>query len=534
MNLRWISLALLAALPSMTGYAQSEPAPASETVASVHWLGKNRIATDTNATALMGVWNLPESARLENRILDKLSAAPWVLLHRPADTNAAVLLRLLLDDLVQQESYLEIRQPGREPGQLLFAIRLDDARAARWETNLAAALESLTGIRPTASGGTNHGWSLKKHHVPNLIEWTRADGWLVLGAAQDHNAPLVDLLARIRRGSVPFAAKGTNFWLDADIDLRRVAAAFSLGWNLPAEFPRISLAEAGVGTNVWTHGRLAFSRPLSPLLASWNIPTELIDQNLTSFTVIRGFQPWLASQRAWTNLEIGPPPNQLCLWALRYQPMQTYFAAPLADASNVVERLTKIVLARSQQWFPSSDLGGFRKAADADGFEWNGLPYLWPYLQSITTSNGPFVFGGTFGSLQMEPLSLVAYSNVLGQASLIYYDRETTARRMGQWLFMGQFARHVLGKAQMSVRSAGLPWLAAITGKLGESVTEMRLAAPNEISFDRKSTLGFTAVELHLLADWMESPRFPIGLNTFLGPPGSGTEPPVSAPARAK
>jgi len=39
------------------------------------------------------------------------------------------------------------------------------------------------------------------------------------------------------------------------------------------------------------------------------------------------------------------------------------------------------------------------------------------------------------------------------------------------------------------------------------------------LTFARKSTLGFTALELHLLADWLESPRFPHGLHTFPAPP---------------
>ena len=107
-------------------------------VARVHWSGMNRLSGGTNAAALMTIWNLPESRRLERQTLDKLSLAPWPLLHRNLDTNAAALLRPLLDDLVADESYLEIRQVANQPAELVLAIRLDDQRAALWQTNLAA------------------------------------------------------------------------------------------------------------------------------------------------------------------------------------------------------------------------------------------------------------------------------------------------------------------------------------------------------------------------------------------------------------
>jgi hypothetical protein len=35
----------------------------------------------------------------------------------------------------------------------------------------------------------------------------------------------------------------------------------------------------------------------------------------------------------------------------------------------------------------------------------------------------------------------------------------------------------------------------------------------------RRSSLGVTSDELDWLADWLESPQFPRGLNTFLGEP---------------
>jgi hypothetical protein len=47
----------------------------------------------------------------------------------------------------------------------------------------------------------------------------------------------------------------------------------------------------------------------------------------------------------------------------------------------------------------------------------------------------------------------------------------------------------------------------------------MARTGPAQLDFTRQSTVGFNALELHLLADWLESPQFPHGLHTFLAPP---------------
>ena len=77
---------------------------------------------------------------------------------------------------------------------------------------------------------------------------------------------------------------------------------------------------------------------------------------------------------------------------------------------------------------------------------------------------------------------------------------------------MGQFIRWVSGLSQLPPHSAGLMWLRAIAPKLGDSITDITRTGREQLSLVRKSSFGFTAIELHLLIDWLESPRFPIGL----------------------
>ena len=586
--------------------ADVPPTSAAQTVARIHWLGMKHLSGDTNAARLMAIWNLPESRRLERQTLDKLSLAPWPWLHRNVDTNAAALLRPLLDDLVENESCLEIRQTTNQPGELVLAIRLDDQRAALWRTNLARVLESLTGIHPVPAPEPGYGWSLKKHHEPNFLELTRVDGWTIIGAAQDHNGLLDDLLTRIRQRQPPLPVGPTNDWLAADLDPLSLADIFSLsaaGGKVPSpagagdlsrfgngernstegegplgpseeartsqrarravegsgdenksegrgevgslNIPTLNLSQlasdfstfnsqhstlnhlhltvTGESSNVVTRGTLEFSRPLDLTLPPWNIPTNLIDEQLASFTLIRGFKPWLESSPAWHDLKIGPPPDQICIWAVLGFPMQSYFVAPLPDASNEVDRLAGWVLQKEPAWFGTNELAVFARSKQSNGLEWKGPPYMTPFLQSITVSNQDFVYGGGLVSPTASPMSPNALQATLNRPDLVYHDSEATGLRIDQWLYMGQFVRFVLHQAQLPPHSAGMLWLKAISPRLGDSVTDITQTGPNQLSFTRQSSIGFTGFELNLLVDWLESPQFPSGLYSLLTP--SPTQP---------
>jgi hypothetical protein len=60
--------------------------------------------------------------------------------------------------------------------------------------------------------------------------------------------------------------------------------------------------------------------------------------------------------------------------------------------------------------------------------------------------------------------------------------------------------------------SASVNWLRTVKDRLGNSTTRIALTRPNQLTFDRTSTIGLTGAELNLLADWLESPNFPKGL----------------------
>lgn len=489
-----------------------------EACARIHWLGMKRLAAETNAASFVEVWNLPESERLVAQTLDKLATAPWRLLKEGTATNDApvALLRPLLEDLVQEESYLEMRSPTNAAWEGIFAIRLNVERAGIWSTNLKATLESLTA---GVSSPTETGWRLKGDTTPKLIELSRTGEWTLVRFANEQNGLMAETFARVEKGGSPYQPQTTNFWLTLMLDLPRLTSAFSANSESESNLPRIALSMIGDGANVLTRGELHYLKPLGIELDPWNVPTNLVHEPLISFTAVRGIKPWLSSQKLWSNLGLGEAPNQFYLWGLGATPFQTYFAAPSASASNQVSKLSNWMLNEGNLWLTANAIGSLVKLAEENGVAWSGVPFMRPTLKSVGSGDLAFLHGSFFpaaGSNRPMPVELL-YS-VQSRTNLVAYDWEITAPRFDGWTGIGQSLRISLGRGRMPADSAGITWLRAIKPRLGNSTTGLLMTGPDELLMVRNSTVGLTAVELHLLADWLESPHFPKGLHTLYAP----------------
>jgi hypothetical protein len=552
MRIRTVVLGLLAAAAAGASCdgrpAETAPpvpkatAPAVQAIARLHWLGKKGLAAQTSAAGLMKLWNLPESAKLEAQTLDKLARAlaRWPATNRTPTLNpqpSTSLIRPLLEDLLCRESYLEVRQAGAQPSELALAIRLDPQRAALWETNLSAAIKAVTGAHPDSAQDRLRSWQLPVTHRASRatirLSLTRAGDWTLLGLASDHNPLLGEFAARIQRDHAPFQTPATNGWLETEFNPRRLAAALALDWPLPEDLAQVSFSAGGDGATVLEHAQLNFAKPLNLKLEPWKLPAPLITGQVTSFTALRGFEPWLASLRAWNGLHIGSPPNQACFWALRGVPLLTFFAAPHPDASNQVSRLSDLVLQKCSPWFATNPLAKFQKAKDSNGLDWKGVPFIYPFLKSITVKTNSFVFAGLFppgGTNASRPLPPDLVKHLENQKNLVAYSWELTAPRVKDWIVIGQTLRLVAQRAQLPTPSAALAWLEVAGPKLWPSVTEVTQTSPGQLSLERRSSLGLTAVELHLLADWLESPTFPHGLYTLVAPPPAASQMPIPAP----
>ncbi|HVU09293.1 MAG TPA: hypothetical protein VHG89_12195 [Verrucomicrobiae bacterium] len=456
------------------------------------------------------IWQLPQSARLETQTLNKLAVAPWLSLSNDIIATNALRLRPLLNDIVQEESYFEIRQLTNQSKQMIFAIRLGEEQARYWQTNFPAVLHALPGIHIVENA--DDAWTVQNHGETNKIKLARINNWTVIGWSDGKSDLLNEAGACIRQFQVPFSGqKTTNAnWLEADIDLQRAAKAFSIDWGLPENSPRISFTMNGDGGSVFTRGKAVFPKPLEVEMEPWNIPVHLMHEPLIGFTAIRGIKSWLVSMRCWNELQINPP-NQIYLWSLQGSPYQTYLAAPMANAENQMQSLTSVLLQKSNPWLAAHGYVGFEKLPDANGVKWGSDPSILPFIK---TDNTGWFFAGLLPDTvaNAAPPSQGMIHDVTSRTNLLYYDWEVSAPRVQSTLYLGQFIRQISRQPQLPLNSVGAVWLNTIMPRLDASTTVATLTNTNELSLLRRSTLGFTALELQILIDWLESPQFPSGL----------------------
>lgn len=514
----------------------SKPPAENEPVATVHWLGMKRLATERNAAGFLKKWRLPETDALVAQTLDKLALAPWLLsgTNRPTEiTNysellgknrSASLLRPLLNDLVQEEWRLEIRGANGQPGNLALAIRVKPERAGLWETNLALVVESLTAgrraaARPTAASdgwqiqpadSSSNLWPLFRH-----VQLTRSPVWTIIGLAAGPNAAFADLSAQVQNDQTPVPNPTTNDWIQTTFDPGGLSKALAWSWNLPQEWPRIRLAINGDGENVLTRGKLNFAKPLAFRIEPWNIPTNLIHEPVQSFTAVQGLKPWLSSLPFWQDLKAGPPPNQLFCWAQSGSPFLGYSAAPLSDASGAMSKLGPAIMQRFNPLLATNRMGKWERAPDSDGVLWNRVPIIFPFIRSIGLTQGHFLFAG------LAPLAVTntappfaTLQELLAQPNLVYFDREITGPRLEGWMFLSQLFRVIFRRVQLPSEAEAVAWFKAAGPTLGNSLTTITQTSATELSLARTASLGLTAFELHLLADWLESPQFPLKTHT--------------------
>jgi hypothetical protein len=529
MNIKFTPCGLLAILIVVLGLGcQKSKPPVSlaptqlspDTVVRVHWIGKNRLGIMAGAYYFMRIWELPQSTRLETQTLANLAAAPWHSLSPEyALTNQApVALYRLLSDVVWNESYFEIRETSNQPAEMILALQLDPEHESQWETNLAAVAESLLGIGPVAAPGRGFGWSLERRTPPTHIELSRVGQWTLVSAGPAPNALLAEVTARIQRDHTPYVARTPGDWLEADVDSPRLAALLPPGWTLPPDLPKVSMAVTGDGGHVLTHAELSFPKPISLELQPWIIPTNLIHLPVVGFTAARGFKPALASWKTWNDLQIGPPPDQICSWALPGGLFQTYFAAPLPEADNQVRALAALLLGKTNPWLAAHGYVGFALDQDSNGVTWGNSPSLKPFVKAVADGSSSYAYGGLIPETAARvPTNIFYYhpsfpellQQISGQTNLVYYHWELTGYRIESCLYTGQFLSAISRRPPMPLNSVGAVWLKTIMPRLGNCTTTVSRTGPNQLAFSRRSTVGLTAAELNFLAVWLESPRFP-------------------------
>jgi hypothetical protein len=455
--------------------------PQPDLIAQIHFAGAQKISTDTNSAAFTNEFCSAEALALRAQTADKLSVwlAGWLAGNGgTAMPDGAAKLHPLLDDLQTAEWFFEARAAANGRPEAALAIQLDPARARLWQANLKAFF-------PAASFQSSGAWLI----------FDSGTGPQKLGAS------LAQKIAAPPAG-----------WCSADVSWPRLAQWYpklkALG--LPETQLRVTAAEA----NFHIDGKFFFPENLALNFEPWRVPTNSLHQPFVSFTAARGFAGWLAGQGWAQPLALRPPANQIFVWALPQIPFQTFAAVPVPDAAaalrQVYAQLNPVVTNASAQ-------GGLISPATLElttneiGFR--GLPFIAPYLRSVTEPAGQFLLAGGFPNPPRgKPLPPELFTR-LATPNLVFYHWEITAERLGakfdvlpQFTQLGlMLTRH----RQLAAESRSFKWMQKISPALGNTVTEITQTGPAEMTFSRKAPGGLTAAELLALANWMEAPNFP-------------------------
>jgi hypothetical protein len=483
--------------------------PAGETVAQVHWLGKDKINAETNSGYFIGVWNLPQSQKLQSHFLDQLALAPLhvLLTNQPiSSTNlpatqtnhpSFALLRPLLDDLMTKETFLELSKNTKGSIDAGLAIRLDAPRSALWTTNLPQAFKTLSAAPGMAD-----------YHV----EIDGSGDWTFIGLGQKDNPAVRSLRARLSFPKAVLAPGRPEFWLEGDVKLAKLFPDV----HLPIDLPQARFAMIGQTQGVASSAAFDFPRPLPFDVEPWMIPTNLVHGPIHTFTAIQGLGPLLSQLPFWKDLGVGEPPNQLLFWGHVAHPALTYVAAPMTNAKAALPVITDRLLTKGNDWLTANGTGEFEHAKDYEGvFCTAGNPLLGPFLQIDTNSEPNFLIAGwgTSNSTNMPPPEWL-FAELEGRRNLVFYDREMTGGRMAAWFYLAQGLRVMLWKAQLPFDSPSIEWLASPGKMFGPAVTRVTKSGPNQLVLERYSSVGLNSFEMQFLADWLESPSFPLGLHT--------------------
>ena len=123
-------------------------------------------------------------------------------------------------------------------------------------------------------------------------------------------------------------------WFTLDANWPRLAQWFPEAGRLA--LPETQFTVTAQGTNFHIAGKFIFPQMLAINLEPWKFPTNLVHEPFSSFTAVRGFSSWLASQDWVQPCPIVPVPNQAFIWTGQGLPFGIYVAAPVSDPMSAL------------------------------------------------------------------------------------------------------------------------------------------------------------------------------------------------------
>jgi len=483
-----------------------------------HSAGWQTVTNQAEGTRLKELLALPQTALLKSNTLVALSRNLPAILFPEAPTNKdqATKLRPLLDDVLTYES--KVVWASESPLRWRLAVKIPVERTGIWTANLYDLL-----VR---------GEQLDKIPRTNI---TDASVTVTYSAAETYRYGLRDSWVTVERAEAGYdwevvarseAKADTNSWFA--LEMQTAILKQSGGLLPPDNQPYARLTMEGKGANQTSRLSLKFPQALAVSLPRWQVPTNTIKDPVISFTALRGVGGWWSQQDWLKPLQLTNAPQQAYVWSQPQAYYSTFAAFPARDASrlmtNSFSRTNEFTAAMSKLFFG-------RMVALKNELVWTGAPILAPTLKAAPEPQDDHLLLSLFPlARSAENLPPALLEQFVGRTNLLYYDWEITEMRLNQWMRLAPLLSMVANRMPLNNSKVPYEWLAAIAPKLGNTVTEAELAAPDEIQVLRKSPAGFTGLELYLLARWLDQknlPQWDPQRSATMSLPGIPAAPPV-------
>ena len=489
--------------PSAPKAPAAPAAPVATPVARplLHWQssGLLSVSNKTDGLRLKEVMALNEAAIVRSNTVRKLAHNLPAILFPEAPTNSvqADKLKPLLEDVLAYES--EFVWAGQQPPRWRLTVKIPVERTGIWSMNLHDLLVrgSLTNTIPrTNITGTTY---LAAYSADEAYRFGLNDGLIVVERS-DTNFNW----SAYRKG---LPAPETNAWFNLGLQTRLLPVVSD--FFAPDNQPYAQLSMESKGENQISRLTLKFPKPTGIQPEPWQVPLQTIRDPIISFTAIQGIDGWWQRQALFKPLGLPSIPRQAYVWAQSDVPVQTFTAFPAKGASNLVtssvSRWTNEIAG-----IIGTNLAG-RPVNRTNEFGWAGLPVLVPFLKPAPESKDDHLLFGVFpmspNSTNLPPELLQQF---VGRSNSLYYDWEITQNRVTYVMQSAPFLFMSANKLLIANDVSPYNFLKAMAPKLGNSVTEGTLAAPDEIKVTRKSPIGLTGIEIYLLTRWLDQNQFPL------------------------
>ena len=488
--------------------ASAAQAVDSGTLYRHHSIGASTFLQSEHGKVFQQVWQMPVTAVFGKHLGTNLSLVAHSLFTagtNPPPAESLGILQSFLQDLADHESLLDVRAPGGRT-EWTLAVQLPPPRRAAWDQGIRNLLKAgkLGESKSASWAGVSGSQAIL---ASGKLSWLASGDWLVVGLASNLPTIWKATVGELRSSKRPVPALTSNAWMHIDADLAKLSKAFPV---IP-EFldARLDLTLVGKGENVRMDGTLRFPTPLGWEPVEWDVPINLIHDPVVGFSAARGIGALTSRSEDLRKLGLTSFPNQASAWSMAGLPYLAFAAFPQPGSSNLLRetlpRIPNLITNYGRL------IGEMTWVSNTTQVLWRGMPFVNPSLRAITEGSKEYMVGGLmpfFTSKRKAPPELFGF---MGRTNLAYYDWEITETRVRSWSRIVQSSLIGFFRESPSTNAPVQALMECLgeKGLLGNSVTEITVTGPSELTLMRQSHVGLTGLEIVSGLRWVDSARFP-------------------------